>query len=860
VSGGRRRVGRASLQEVNMQTTALQLFDAGYRDLVSVVPPGAKLSEMSDIPDGSDPAKPDQRGKAPGKYDGNRGHWGGYAWRSFEPLRAHIELWQQAGANIGLHARQFPAIDIDCLDEAVTTELTRLAIDVLGPAPRRIGKAPKALLVYGTAQPFTRLRLHFFRPGQDKAKGNPLIEVLGDGQQYLVAGVHPGTMKPYQWDKPLHEFDPLDDLSLIDIEKAERFLDEAEAVLDLLGFECRREGRGRLAGENGTLQENLAAPSFEACQRAVAAIPNTTDEFPSRDAMNEMGYAIKASVGEAGLELFQEWASRWEDGANDPDYVAHEFERMVPPFRIGWEWLISKARAHGYSDAQDDFEAIEAPEGQGDDFDAIQAPPGASTPPPPTTPSGELAPAKYSDFATAQRFVKTFEGQFRYVEKLGGWLAYSGSTGTWALDTALKHEKAVQRICVSYAEAANIDSGLNAAQRRSIVMGLQKSGTVGAVLKVARSHTPFAGLGADDFDRDIMLLNTPAGMVDLRTGEVRPHAPEHLATKITEVAPAAGTPKKWLAFLEEALGGDLELIDYMQRMAGYWLTGSTKEQQLTFIWGPGGNGKGVFANTLADLMGGYATRTPSSTFAAARNEQHPEAMARLHGARLVMASEVQEGQAWNEEKVKTFTGGDKVTARAMYGSSFDFMPQGKLLFLGNHKPRIRSLDRAMKRRFHMVPMTVTPRAINLDLPEELKAEWPQILQWAIDGCAMWQQRGLKMPKVVLDATKAYFGEEDAFGAFLDECCDRSDEKGFTSSMAMWKAWEHWALATGEHPHSQKWLAQQITQREGIRSVTNYPVRGVKTAYMRGFTGVKLLLDEEFEAIEGSPPPQKTMKA
>lgn len=847
-----------------MQTTALQLFDAGYKDLVSVVPPGAKLSEMSDIPDGSDPAKPDQRGKAPGKYDGNRGHWGGYNWRSFEPLRAHLELWQDAKANIGLHARQFPAIDIDCLEEDVSRELHDLAWKVLGPSPARVGRAPKVLLVYGTAQPFTRLRLHFWRPGQEKAKGNPLIEVLGDGQQFLVAGIHPTTLKPYEWiGKPLHEWDPLDDLSLIDIEKAEHFLAEAEAVLDLLGFETRREGRGRLAGENGTLQENLAAPSFEACQRAVAAIPNTSDLFPSRDAMNEIGYAIKASVGEAGLELFQDWAGRWADGTNDPDYVAHEFERMVPPFRIGWEWLVSKARElGGYSDAEDDFDAIEAPEGQGDDFDALERPAGGSAPPPPTTPSGDLAPAKYTDLATAQRFVATFGGQFRFVEKLGGWLAYSGSTGTWALDIALKHEKAVQRICVSYAEAANNDPGLNPAQRRSVVMGLQKTATIGNVLKAARSHAPLAGLGPDDFDKDRMLLNTPAGMVDLRTGELLPHAPEFLATKITEVAPAPGTPTKWLAFLEEALGGDQELIEYMQRMAGYWLTGTTKEQQLTFIWGPGGNGKGVFANTLADLMGGYAVRTPSSTFAATRNEQHPEAMARLHGARLVMASEVQEGQAWNEEKVKGFTGGDKVTARAMFGSSFEFLPQGKLLFLGNHKPRIRSLDRAMKRRFHMVPMTVTPKAINLDLPEELKAEWPQILQWAIDGCVAWQQRGLKMPKVVQEATKTYFGEEDAFGAFLDESCDRSDEKGFTSAMAMWKAWEHWALATGEHPHSQKWLHQQITQREGVRAVVNYPVRGAapKTVYMRGFTGIKLLVDDEFDTIEGSPPPQKTTKA
>lgn len=835
-----------------MQTTALQLFDAGYKDLVSVVPPGAKLSEMSDIPDGSDPAKPDQRGKAPGKYDGNRGHWGGYNWRSFEPLRAHLELWQDAKANIGLHARQFPAIDIDCLDEAVSRELHNLAWKVLGPAPARVGRAPKVLLVYGTAQPFTRLRLHFWRPGQEKAKGNPLIEVLGDGQQFLVAGIHPTTLKPYEWiGKPLHEWDPLDDLSLIDIEKAEHFLSEAEAVLDLLGFETRREGRGRLAGENGTLQENLAAPSFEACQRAVAAIPNTSDLFPSRDAMNEIGYAIKASVGEAGLELFQDWAGRWTDGTNDPDYVAHEFERMVPPFRIGWEWLVSKARElGGYSDAEDDFDAIEAPEGQGDDFDALEAPAGGSAPPPPTTPDGEIAPPRYSDFATAQRFCETFGEQFRYVEKLGGWQAYSKARGTWAPDDAHKSEVAMQRVCASYAEKANIDTNLNTQQRRAVIMGLTKAGTVGNVLRVARSRKPFAGLGPNDFDAHLMMLNTPAGTVDLTTGELRPHEPEALHTKTTAVAPTAGKPVKWLRFLEEALAGDQGLIDYMQVMAGYWLTGLTEEQQLTFVWGPGGNGKGVFANTLADLMGDYAKRTRSDTFAAKRNDGHPTDMADLRGARLVLTSETQEGQAWDESKVKGATGGDAIPARFMGQDFFVYQPQFKLLFLGNHKPRIRSLDPAMKRRIHLVPMTVEPKKVNRKLAEELKAEWPQILAWAIEGCVRWQREGLRVPAAVIDATQEYFGEEDVIGQFLTECCEL-DHQGFTSSMNLWKAWERWTTYNGELVRTHTWFSTQIGSRAGVEKVKHHPV-----LQCRAFNGIKLKADDEFDTVEGEPPAKK----
>lgn len=836
-------------------TTALQLFDAGYRELVSVVPPGAKLSPKSEIPDGSDPKKPDQRGKAPGKYDGNRGDWAGYNWRELEPVRLHAERWQEVGANIGLHAHSFPAIDIDCMDAGLVAEIQATALRLLGPAPVRIGRAPKALLVYGTAQPFTRLRLHL-RRGDEKG----LVEILGDGQQYLVAGVHPTTMKPYEWiGKPLHEWDPLDDLSLIDMAKAEAFLAEVEEVVDILGWSCEREGKGRVAGENGLVQEHLAAPSEEAVVEALTAIPNTHANFPSRDAMNQVGYAVKASLGDAGLTHFIDWAMRYNEAPdfegpelNSPEWLEHEWDRMAPPFRVGWEWLAAQAKKlGGYSDAADDFDEV-LPAPSDSDFDATQGPPGGSAPPsqPPGSdasqdPSGDPLPAKYSEQAVAQRFGSTFGSKFRYVKLLGGWMAYSEKHGTWSLDEHHRAEAAMQRVCVAYADKANTDAGLNTQQRRSVVMALNKSSTVAAALTLAKARKPMSGLGPTDFDRDPMLLNTPGGLVDLATGAVRPHSPEHLMTRTTAVAPAPGVPAKWLRFLGEALRGDAELIAWLQMMAGYWLTGRTTEQQLTFLWGEGGNGKGVFANTLANLMGDYAMRTSATTFASTRNEAHPEALARLRGARMVLTSETQEGQAWDEGKVKQATGGDVITARHMHQGSFDYDPQFKLLFLGNNKPRIRSLDRAMKRRIHMVEMNVTPKVVNKELSNELKAEWPQILQWAIDGCTAWAAGKMKLPEAVRAASQEYFGEEDVLGQFVEECCDTTDARGFVSAKALWHAWVKWTHDNGELERSQTWLGRKVKGLPGVEKIHRHP-----TMMVRGFEGIKLLIDEEFEAIQG----------
>lgn len=826
-------------------TTGLQLFDAGYTDLVSVIPPGAKLSPNSDIPDGSVEGKPDQRGKAPGKYDGNRGNWAGYNWREFKPQRAHIELWQQAGANIGLHARHFPAIDIDCLDKALVEQIEMAAYKVLGGAPVRIGRAPKALLVYRTDAPFTRLRLHLQR---GELKG--LIEILGDGQQYLVAGVHPGTMKPYEWDTPLHEWDFDFELNTIDLEKAEAFLAEAEAVADMLGWETRREGKSRVIDESVMVQEALRAPSFEACEAAVRSIPNTSEFFPSRDSMNQMGYAIKASVGEEGLPLFLEWCASWADGVNDPEYCAHEWDRMVPPFRIGWEWLVAKAKQHGYDDAGDDFEAEGGP--------APQPEPSAAPGPAPADAAADPddqkdAPPSYSDLALARIFGNDYGDRFRYVEPWGGWLLYEAKKGLWSVDEKHKSEAAMQRIARAQAAKANNDFGLSDSVRRGTCMNLTRTNTTLNALKAARSDRRVASQGVSDFDVDPFMLNTPAGLLDLRTGAMKPHDPKNYCTVTTAVAPKPGVPVRWLAFLDEALEGDQEVISYVQTLAGYWLTGSTKEQQLAFLWGPGGNGKGVFAGTIGGMMGGYSMRTPSTTFASTKNEAHPEAMARLRGARLVLSSETQEGQAWDEAKMKGATGGDVLTARHMHQGSFQYKPQFKLVFLGNHKPRIRNLDAAMKRRIHLLPMINTPKQINRDLEEQLREEWPQILQWAIDGCTRWVAEGLRVPKAVMAATSQYFFEEDVLGRFLDECTT-PDPKHFESSLSLHGAYMTWAKVQGEPEMSMTRFSKSLDERPELDKRPHPITR------QRGFFGAKLLVDPNDGTIFETQPAPESAKA
>ena len=233
-------------------------------------------------------------------------------------------------------------------------------------------------------------------------------------------------------------------------------------------------------------------------------------------------------------------------------------------------------------------------------------------------------------------------------------------------------------------------------------------------------------------------MNTPAGIVDLRTGDSRPHRREDYCTKITAVAPGGDCPR-WHEFLERITDGDNELQHYLRRAVGYGLTGLTQEQVFFFLYGTGANGKSVFLNTVSRLVGDYHATAPMEAFTASHTDRHPTELAGLRGARLVTAVETEEGRRWNESRIKVLTGGDPIAARFMRQDFFTFVPQFKLLVVGNHKPGLRNVDEAIRRRLHLVPFTVTipPEERDEQLSEKLKEEWPGILGWAIEGAAEW---------------------------------------------------------------------------------------------------------------------------
>ena len=430
----------------------------------------------------------------------------------------------------------------------------------------------------------------------------------------------------------------------------------------------------------------------------------------------------------------------------------------------------------------------------------------------------------------------------KYVAAQGRW--YFWDSIRWAIDERLAHMTLVRDFLLDRAcevaewadakaetlpekEADDIGAWAKREGR-----GLRNASTVAAVASLARSN--FASVTQpNDFDADLLLLGTPGGTVDLRTGELRPARREDMISKLTAVSPSpAGTAAStWLKFLNDVFECDAEMIGFLQRAAGYALTGLTSENKLLFLYGTGRNGKSTFFETLQWIWRDYARRAAATTFLTSAGERHPTDIAGLAGARLVVGSELPKGKSWDEAVLKDLTGGDTMTARFMRGDFFDFVPQMTLMIAGNNMPSLRGVDEALRARMVLVPFAVTipPEKRDTGLREKLRREGPAILRWAIEGALAWQQRGLDVPERVAAASTEYLDGEDLLGQFLaDETVKSPGEFTFTSELhARFRVWiELQGLGS--------WSSHTFTKELKSRGLQE-----CRRSTGRGFIGVRL---------------------
>ena len=397
---------------------------------------------------------------------------------------------------------------------------------------------------------------------------------------------------------------------------------------------------------------------------------------------------------------------------------------------------------------------------------------------------------RLTELGNAERIAYEYGHVIKYVGDIG-WFIWDGKR--WKLDTKKEIERITAKVLRSlYKSEDELETKwARMCERRNIRMNSIKD------------LMPLVPGEREDFDRHKYLFNVENGIVDLKTGKLQQHDRELGLTKITNVAfdENAKCPT-WLAFLDQIFLGDQDLVEYMQRLIGYSLTGDISEQIMMFLVGGGSNGKSTFINTIKDLIGEYGKQAKSDTFIKKKDTGANNDIARLVGARFVSAIESEEGEKLSESFVKQITGGEPVLARFLRQEYFEFVPEFKVFFTTNHKPVIGGLDEGIWRRVKLIPFNLNLPSHKRDkrLPEKLSLEMPGILNWAIEGCMKWQQGRLKEPKVVAEATGQYKEDMDILAPFLDEVCyidEPENEAIRIEAKELYNVYDNWCFKSGE---------------------------------------------------------------
>jgi putative DNA primase/helicase len=418
----------------------------------------------------------------------------------------------------------------------------------------------------------------------------------------------------------------------------------------------------------------------------------------------------------------------------------------------------------------------------------------------------------------AERLVNSCGDDLRYCHETKTWLIWNGRY--WEIDL----DGGIQRLAKGvvrniYSEAAQAE---DATLRKTIATHAAKSESRERVKAMVQMAATESGVPVSilQLDKNPMLLNVANGTVDLRTGVLRQHDKYDIMTGYLpfDYNPGATSPL-WGQFLTDVFQDDA-LIDYIHRSVGYTLTGNVSEQVMFFAYGKGANGKSTFLNVLNYLLGRHSVRISSQILTQKPDNNTYAALAGLKGARCVIASEVEEGQRMAESLVKDMTGGDKITARLLYGAFFEFMPTHKLWQYGNHKPQIRGTDEGIWRRIHLIPFTQSFRGkANIpDMDKRLMREIEGVLAWAIRGCLKWQQSGLCVPQVITDATAKYRQDEDIIGHFIAECAEKNSMESTRTSDG-YRIYREWALESGYKPLGKQRFNEQMEDHKFYREHT-----------------------------------------
>ena len=432
---------------------------------------------------------------------------------------------------------------------------------------------------------------------------------------------------------------------------------------------------------------------------------------------------------------------------------------------------------------------------------------------------GVEPPVQYdmTDTGNAHRLQDKFGNIIRYSYNRKRWYYWTGKV--WRIDDSGEIKKLADIICDDIKREAFQEQD-EKTQADLLKWAIKTSSSRGkeAMIKECQ-HLPGIPVGQDDLDAYPDYINCRNGIINLRNGELIPHDSSFMMSRMceTDYDQTGKEPELWLKFLNDVTDGDKELQEYIQRSVGYSLSGSTAEQCAYFLYGIGNNGKSTFLDVIANLLGGYSSNVQPETIMMKKwgADSANSDIARLKGARFVTSEEPTEGVRLNEGLLKQLTGGSRVTCRFLYGDEFEYTPEFKIWVATNHKPVIRGTDIGIWRRIKLIPFEVTiPKdKVDKDLPKKLRAEYPQILKWAVDGCVKWRKSGIVEPERVKDAVREYKQEMDLLAGFMEQCIEIDyDSKEKVPARDLFRAYSKWAKENNEYEMSSKKFFTEIGKK------------------------------------------------
>ncbi|TJX95166.1 DNA primase [Staphylococcus haemolyticus] len=428
----------------------------------------------------------------------------------------------------------------------------------------------------------------------------------------------------------------------------------------------------------------------------------------------------------------------------------------------------------------------------------------------------------YDDTGNADRFIDRYGHLYKHSYITNKFYIYDGQK--WKADDRGAIRKLIDEMIeniknekVLHSEDVTEEEAREAFQKYyKKTRGTQSKKNIMNELMHRKTVTP------DEFDKDDMLLNVANGYIDLTSRELYKHDINRMFSQIANTDYSEKMqPSVWLDFLNDIFAGDKAIIRYIQKALGYSLTGSTREQVMFILFGKGRNGKSIFVETIAEILGDYSNNMQAKSLMVKKNDNVNTDIARLSKARFVTSSEPNEGFRFDEGLIKQITGGDKVTARFLYAEEFEYTPKFKIWVSTNHKPIIRGTDDGIWRRLVLIPFDVQipEEKVDKDLKYKLLREAPAILNWMAEGAYMWMREGLELPEKLKDAGQTYRTEMDVVEQFIQEKCKRAEGVKETRK-ALYEEYKKWADENNEYKMDKNKFGKKLKEKFRSKRMTN----------------------------------------